>query len=347
MTHSGWLVAAVSIVLAASPQAAKADPKIINDPSRLDWNYYGNYSIKPLPGVDIPGKGAVEVKVDRGAKLYDAGANIPIGPITKGHDYVIRIWVRTVSSNAKDGKGKILVRFFRNEDPYPGFGDTLIDIGTEWQAYEVHARADQSIPRDAGVGLQLAGAKQVLQIGQAMVAEDATTLANQPTKAVAEDPLPPAIVGKGTLLNDPTNRRWVAYGDTLTTFATTTDVYTRHATIMRVSAAGKNGYDAGLNAPIRDAIKKGDKLIVAILARSKSADTSDGIGMVQLHLQQNQAPYPGWGEAGIKLTPNWRLYQWETVSEMDLPAGQGELAIHAGLAKQEIEVGPVYLIRKP
>jgi hypothetical protein len=30
---------------------------------------------------------------------------------------------------------------------------------------------------------------------------------------------------------------------------------------------------------------------------------------------------------------------------MDLPANQGEVAIHAGLAKQEVEIGPVYVIR--
>lgn len=344
MRHFSMLAGIAVTVAAAQP--AMADPKIINDPTRLDWDYYGSYSIKPIPGVAIPGQGAVEVKVDKGQNRYDAGANIPIGPISKGQDYVVRIWARTLSSSAKDGKGKILVRFFQNQDPYPGFGDTMIDIGPDWQTYEVHARADRSIPTGGAVGLQLAGAKQVLQLGEATVAEGVTTLTNQPAK-VAPDPLPPGIAGKGTLLNDPTNRRWVAYGKTLTTFATTTDVYTRQATIMMVSAPGQNGYDAGLNAPIRDTIKKGDKLIVAVLARSKSAATSDGIGLIQLHLQSNNPPYPGYGEAGIKLAPNWRLYQWQTTSEMDLPAGQGEVAIHAGLTKQEIEIGPVYVIRVP
>lgn len=347
MAQFPWLAAAISVAFAVLPSPALADPKIINDPARLDWDYYGSYSIKPIPGVAIPGKGAVEVKVDKGQNLYDAGANIPIGPITKDKDYVVQLWARTISTASKDGKGKILVRFFRNKEPYPGFGDTMVDIGTDWQAYEVHARADQSIADAAAVGLQFAGAKQVIQVGQATVAEGVVTLANQPAKATAADPLPPGITGKGTLLNDPLNRRWVAYGKTLTTFNTTTDVYTRKGTLMMVSAAGDNGYDAGLNVPIRDAIAKGDKLIIAVLARSKSASTSDGIGLIQLHLQTNQPPYPGFGNAGIKLAPNWRLYQWPVTSEMDLPAGQGEVAIHAGLTKQEIEIGPVYVIRLP
>ncbi len=335
------------LALAISAAAARAaDPVVINDPTRLDWDYYGSgYALLPIREAAIPGGGAaVQVTVDKGAQPHAAGANIPVGPIVEGRDYVIRFWARTMSSNAAGGKGRVLVRFFRNQQPYAGFGDTLVEIGHDWRTYEVSGRATQSIRESAAVGFQLAGAKQVIQIGQAVVAEGATTLGNRRFGSSDPDPLPTQIAGKGVLLNDPLNREWVTYGKTLTSTATATDVHTRKAMLMRVASAGSNSWDAGTNVPIRDAIKDGDKIIVAVLARTRS---TDGKGNIRLRLQSNQQPYPGFGQQDVALAPNWRLYQWRVDSEMDLPAGHGEVAIHAGLAAQDVEIGPVYVLRLP
>lgn len=346
-----WSLVAGALALVSASATASADVKIINDPTRLDWDYYGRgYKLKPIRDPAIPGGGAaVEINVRKGANPYEAGTNIPIGPITKGRDYVLRIWARTVSASTKDKQGRILVRFFRNADPYPGFGDTTLLIGPEWKAYEVSARASMDIKETAGVGLQLADATQIIQVGQAVVAEGATTLAHigQPPSTGTGDPIPPQIASKGELINDPLNRNWVFYGAPQTNAATTTDVYTRRGVLLSVASAGSNSWDAGTNVPIAKPIKSGDRLIVAMLARAKSAATEDGLGLVQLRIQSNQAPYNGFGAGQIKLTSNWRLYQWQTTSEMDLPANGAEVAIHTGLAKQEVEIGPVYVIRQP
>lgn len=342
------IVAALAAALALGstmPLAAQGEPKVINDPTRLDWDYYGSgYKLKPIRDAAIPGGGAaVEIEVQQGRNPYDAGANVPIGAITEGRDYVVRFWARTLKSSGKSGKGRILVRFFRNRDPYPGFGDTLVEVGPDWRTYEVSGRATVTIADGAAVAMQLAGATQTIQIGQTVVAEGTTTLANRRFGTTEPDPLPPQIAAKGMLLNDPLNRQWVTYGKALTTAATVTDVYTRKALAMTVTAAGSNSWDAGVNVPIRDSIAKGDRLIVAVLARSRTVAP----GAILLRLQSNQVPYPGFGQQDVALNANWRLYQWKVTSEMDLPAGQGEVAIHAGLAKQEVEIGPVYVIREP
>jgi hypothetical protein len=343
-----WVIAFAALALMQAPVAqAQSAPRVINDPASLDWLYYGSdYTVKPLTGIPISGGAAVEVKVRRGSQPYAAGTNILLtSPIVKGRDYAVRFWARTIKSSASDGQGKIVVRFFRNEEPYNGFGDTTLTIGPEWKTYEVAARATMDIPANAGVGLQLASLSQTLQLGQAHVVEGSMTVTNNAVKAATSDPLPPQLQGKGELLNVPTNRQWVTYGKSQTSQATTTDVYTRQATLLTVSQAGKEPYDAGANAPIAGAIRKGDSLLVAVLARAKSAETLNGTGLVSLRLQSNKAPYEGWGEEAIHLAPGWKLFQWRTTATMDLPANGGEVAVHTGLAKQQVEIGPVYVIR--
>ncbi len=348
---------ALSIIVAGSSTSAqvqtrdaRADLKILNDPTSLDWEYYGSgYKLKPIRDPSFPGGGAaVQIDVEKGHDPFTAGANVHLtGPIVAGRDYVVRFWARSLSAKSRDGRGQIVVRFFRNSDPYPGFGDTVVEIGPDWRSYEVTGRARIDVPADqAAVGMQLASVAQVLQIGQTVVAEG-TTLEGRPLAIAAPDPLPPQLAGKGELLNDPVNRNWVVYGKLLTSSPTTTDVYTRKAMLLSVSAAGEDSWDAGVNAPVRAAIAKGDNLLVAVLARSRSAATSDGQGWIRLRLQSNQPPYDGFGAQDLKLAPNWRLYQWHVQSEMDLPANIGEVAIHAGMAKQEVEIGPVYVLRLP
>ena len=344
------LAAAATMTFGAYSSASRAGPaanvQIINDPTSLDWEYYGaGYKLKPIRDPSIPGGGAaVQVDVQKGHDPYSAGANIHLkAPIVAGRDYVVRFWARTLSAKSDDGKGRIIVRFQRNADPYPGFGETTVTIGPDWQSYEVTGRATINSPvEQAVVGIQMASVGQIFQIGQTIVAEGPTTLVGGAPAAAASDPLPPGIEGRGELLNDPLNRNWVFYGKLLKTTPTKTSVYTRAATLMSVSGVGVNSYDAGANVPIHGAIANGDDLIVGVLARTQSAD---GQGTIRLRLQSNQPPYDGFGAQDVKLAPNWRLYQWHVISQMDLPADEGEVAIHAGMAKQDVEIGPVYVIR--
>lgn len=345
------LGAGLLLLTLGTPLSAQspATGTIINDPSGLDWDYYGsNYKLKPIRDPSFPGGGAaVEIDVEKGEHPYAAGANIQLsGPIVAGRDYTVRFWARTLSTTSPDGKGRVVVRFMKNAEPYPGFGETVIVIGADWTAYEVTAKADQNISSQGAVALQLASVKQRIQIGQAIVAEGRTIAATK-VSASAESIMPPQLAGKGELLNDPLNRNWVVYGKFQTATPTSTDVYTRRAVLLSVSAAGTNSWDAGVNAPIREAIAEGDVLRVSLLARSSSAATGDGQGLVRLRVQSNRPPYDGFGAQEVKLGPSWKLIQWRIQAAMDLPAGRGEIAIHTGLAKQDVEIGPVYVIREP
>lgn len=327
---------------------------LINDPSRMDWSFYGaEQKTRNVQDPSIPGGGAaVRVEVPRaGANIYDSGANVPIRRgIAVGRDVTVAFYARTVKSEAPGGKGKIGVRFQQNAAPYAGFGDTVLDIGSEWALYEVTARSDKALPTgQAVVGLQLAGAKQVIEIGQVIVVEGATSIrtTKRVETAAAPDPeLPPQLKDKGRMLNDPANRDWGFYGAAQTSKATVTNVYGRVGTLFSVANAGAAPYASGASVALNEEIKEGDVLLVAVLARTLSAATPDGQGMLSVRIQKNVAPYDGFLDKPVQVGPNWRLYQFRTQAPMDIAKGGGQLSIHTGAAQQEIEIGPVYVIRE-
>ena len=341
----------------ATPELQALDDSLpgtlINDPSALNWSTFGTImKSKIVKSAEIPGGGAAMqfTLQSLGVAAYDAGANVPIRtPLRTKGDYVAAFWARTVKSDAPDGKGRISVRFQQNVAPYAGFGDTVLTIGSEWQLYEVPATADRDVPKGQAVlGLQLAGARQTIEVGQVIIVEGAKSIRQATaTAAPAADPeLPPQLVGKGDLLNDPANREWLLYGDKQVAKATTTNVYGRVATLLTVSAAGANAYDAGAAVPLRDAIAKGDRLRIAVLARTVSASTPDGQGKLAVRVQQNSAPYDGFADNMLTVGPNWRLYQIGTTASLALAAGTGQLALHTAGAAQAIEIGPVYVLRE-
>lgn len=357
-------VAALATLLPAHAQQSQPTPELqalddalpgtlINDPSRMDWSFYGaDQKTKNVKDPAIPGGGAaVQVTVARaGANPYSSGANVPIrGGIAAGRDYTVAFYARTVKSEAIGGKGQIGVRFQQNATPYTGFGDKALEIGSEWALYEVTARSSKAISGPIVVGLQLAGAKQVIEIGQIIVVEGATSIrtTKRVETAAAPDPeLPPQLKGKGKLLNDPAKRDWGFYGAGQSTKATVTNVYGRVGTLISVANVGTAPHNSGANIALNDEIKEGDVLLVAVLARTLSAATADGQGMLSVRIQKNSAPYSGFLDKQVQVGPNWRLCQFRTQAPLGLANGTAQLAIHTAAARQEVEIGSVYVIRE-
>lgn len=326
---------------------------LINDPASLEWATFGGImQSRVVKSSDIPGGGAAVqfVLKQLGVTAYDAGANVTLrAGLSRGEDYVAAFWARTLKSDAPDGKGRIGVRFQQGVPPYGGFGDTTLTVGPEWQLYEVSAKGDRDVPRgQANLSFQLSGARQTIEIGQTIVVEGATSIRRAMTAAApaADADLPPQLAGKGELLNDPADRGWGLYGTTQTTKATTTNVYGRVATLMTVSSAGAQPFDAGASVPLTGAIAAGDRLRIAVLARTVSASTPDGQGRLGVRVQRGSAPYDGFADNVLTIGPTWRLYQIGTTATMSLAAGSAQLALHTAGAAQSIEVGPVYVLRE-
>ncbi|MDG6079254.1 hypothetical protein E3U23_08615 [Erythrobacter litoralis] len=153
---------------------------LVNDPSSLEWTSYGPALKRSVNAqAEVPNGGvALTFEVTRAGDPWSAGANIPlIADIEEGRRYTIGFWARAVSSEAPDGKGMVQVRFQRDREPYPGFGDTTVSVGPDWQFHEVSAVADADIPRkDALAVMQFGSAVQTLEIGQAIVVADAASI---------------------------------------------------------------------------------------------------------------------------------------------------------------------------
>lgn len=146
---------------------------LINDPTVVDWVVYGN-SKKPkqVAAPETPGQFAMQLKVvKKGTQKYDMGVNIPIRTgITSGNMITVAFWARAVKADTADGNGIVGVRINENKEPYDGFGDQGMKIGSEWKLYEAKMRATMTVAAGQAVaGFQLAGAKQTIEIGQVYI----------------------------------------------------------------------------------------------------------------------------------------------------------------------------------
>ncbi len=364
MQKSAYAAAVVALMLASSSAFAQQPTAelqalddalpgtLINDPSRLDWAVFGpGEAHKTVKAADIPGGGAaLQITVPRAAKtLFEIGTNAPIAAAIKpGQQITVAFYARTVTSATADGKGIVGVRIQQNSEPYPGFGDTTLAIGSTWELYEVTATANKSIAKGQGVvGFQLSGAKQTIEMGQMIVVEGAASIKSR--AATVSTPAPimvPQLQGKGTLINDPANQAWGFYGPAGTPKPVPAKGMPGGSALQFIiPAAGAKPYDSGASVPIGQAIAKGDVVTVAFLARTLSAFTPDGLGKIAVRVQQNRAPdYPGFGDNMISVGPNWKLYQLRTQAKLDVAKGDGVVSLQLAAAQQSLEIGPVYVL---
>jgi hypothetical protein len=366
------LLIGAALLCSTSPLAAQLSPglaafneqvpgDLINDPTRIDWDSYGEqYETRGRASADIPGGGAArifDIKA-RGENPYAVAANIPLlAQIEAGEQVTVGFYARRVTTERSDGKGVINVRFQENAPPYGGFGETPVLIGAEWDWYEVSARADRQIRRaDAIVSLQLAGARQQIEVGQAIVVKGSASIAGT-SRAAAPPPQPsladPATIempdnlrSVGQLVNDPTSRDW-AHGGTAGSWQELDipEIWLQKATRFTAVQLGENRWDLSTAVPITTAISEGDQLRVAVIARTISAETDDGRGLIYARVQGRLPPYEGFGDKAFKVGDRWQMVNLPFTATRDYDAGDANVALHFAGARQNIEIGPVYVFK--
>ncbi len=340
-----------------SPELEALDAQLpgtlINDPTRLDWTPVGAVQARNIRAADIPGGGAATRYTVRqaGAHAYDIGVNIPVtAGIANGDVVTVGFYARTISSSAPGGMGLIGVRLQQDAAPWPGFLDRTVQVGNAWKWHEVSGTSRVTIANgQAVVQMQIAGAVQVIEIGQAIVVKGAPSIlaAAAPAAPVAS-PLPPTLVGVGTLLNNPDDRVWQGYGPAGSRQDTQDrNVFTGRATRFTVTAPGATPYAIGANVPITGPIAVGDRLTIAVAARTLSAETADGRGVVVIRVQGRNPPYDGFADNRLIVGPNWQLLRLTTTATKAFAAGDASFALHMASARQTVEIGPVYIIKMP
>jgi len=157
-----------------APSAA-AQPSIfdkaINTPG-IGWTPYGpNQTAKQVPAAGIPGGNAVQVKIAKaGANPWDSGVTYPtVKPIASGDTLVTMIFLR--APNAPEGQTvPIPVAMGGSEPPYPTITSEPLQVGSTWKRYFVTGVAGQAFAAGkANVSVQLAGAKQLVEVGPAFL----------------------------------------------------------------------------------------------------------------------------------------------------------------------------------
>jgi len=350
-----------------SPELQALDAKLpgtlINDPSRLDWATQGiGFKSRSVTDPAIPGGGAaVQFEIRKAdPKPYTIQAFVPLlSKIARGDAVTIGFYARALSAETADGKGVVNVRFQQNSDPWPGFGDAAVKVGSEWEWHEVSGISDIGVAKEvAVVALQLAGARQTIQIGQAIVVKGASAIvgAADPSRqtdaalaALAEAvELPPPLKDAGRLVNRPDVRGWGNSGPA-GSYAELDDktIWLGKATRFTVTEKGRNRWDVGTSIALREGIAAGDKLLIAIAAKTVSASTADGKALVGVRVQSSDPPHEGFADHLVAVGPNWQLIRLNTTATQAIAEGKAQIALHFAEAAQVVDVGPVYVFKVP
>jgi hypothetical protein len=347
-----------------SPELQALDAKLpgtlINDPSSLEWKTQGiGFKSKGVTDPAIPGGGAaVQFEIRKAdPKPYTIQAFVPLlSKIAKGDTVTIGFYARALSADTPDGNGTISVRFQQNSDPWPGFGDAQVKVGPEWEWHEVSGISNINVQKEvAVVALQIAGAKQTIQIGQAIVVKGASAIlgaadpSRQADAAIAAlteaIELPPPLKDAGRLVNRPDVRGWGNSGS----FTELDDktIWLGKATRFTVTQKGQNRWDVGTSIPLREGVAVGDKLLIAVAAKTVSASTADGKALVGVRVQSSEPPHDGFADHLVAVGPNWQLIRLNTVATQAIAEGKAQIALHFAEAAQVVDVGPVYVFKVP
>jgi hypothetical protein len=365
-------LAAGALVLPAaaqelSPELQALDEQLpgtlVNDPTRLDWETQGeDFRSKGFAEEGIPGGGAAREFVIRkaGPQPYSIQTYVPLlTDIEEGETLTVGFWARATDAKTDDGKGVLGVRFQQNADPWPGFGDTTVELGPEWEWHEVSAVATTDVQqRYAVVTLQLAGARQTVQIGQTIVVKGVPAIvgAAAPAPSVTDEALaslaaqmelpPPLRDELGRLANRPDRRGWGDSGPA-GSFAERDEpgIWLGKATRYTAAEKGANRWDVSTAIPLEEGIEVGDKLLIAIAARTESAATEDGNAVVGIRVQSSDPPHPGFADNLFKVGSNWQLVRLRTTATEAIPAGKATIALHFAEAPQAVDIGPVYVLK--
>ncbi len=337
---------------------AQLPGELVNDPSRMDWEGYGSdLSETAIVDETIPGGGvARRYQVRRASEfIYTAGLKIPLTEsVDRGDTITIGFYARTIEAATSDGRGVLRVRFQQDLEPYPGFGEETVTIGSDWEWYEVSADVEQKLRRKDGiVTLQFGRTRQIIEIGQAIVVSGAAKIADQGPVTVAaarieipELEMPDSLEGLGTLLNEPGQARW-KFGGSVGTFVNRDEpeIWMMKATRFSVSQDGTNLTDLAATIPLRQPIAEGDELLVAIAAKTISSGAADGKGVAASRIQGTFPPFESFASNRFKIGSNWQLIRIKTKAPRAYSAGGSELELYFAGSQQEIDLGPVYVIK--
>jgi hypothetical protein len=147
------------------------------------------------------------------------------------------------------------------------------------------------------------------------------------------------------VLNEP-SANWSVYGAGQT-HKGRKDPAVQGGGAIRVTIPAKptHAWDIGASVPIKGAIAKGDRLVLAFWARLAESG-SDRRTRIAGTIQQAAPPYAPALSGTVELTTEWKLVHIEGVAAGDHPAGSANIALTLGGAAHTIDLGPVFVLKQ-
>lgn len=164
------ITAAVLLAAFAVPSLAGDDiaSKIVNDPN-TGWSAYGPGASGTFYTDDTVQGGVAErlTIAATGANAWDAGASIAVAkPLKAGDVLLLAFWAKAETPPAGAATMDFLANIQNNAAPYNSLGSATVHVGAQWKMYFFVAVADKDYQAgQVGAQLQLAGARQVIDLG--------------------------------------------------------------------------------------------------------------------------------------------------------------------------------------
>ena len=153
-----------------------------------------------------------------------------------------------------------------------------------------------------------------------------------------------AQTAEPVVLNEP-SANWNVYGAGQT-HKGRKDAAVQGGGAVRVTIPAKpaNPWDIGASAPIKGAIAKGDRLVLAFWARLAEGG-ADGRTAISGSIQLGSPPYTPVITGQVELTGEWKLVHVEGIAPADYAAGAANVALTLGSAAHTIDLGPVFVLK--
>jgi hypothetical protein len=167
------VVMPVAAAMAQTPPAAGGSifDKAVNAPG-IGWSVYGpNQTARQVPAAEVPGGAAVRVQVNHaGAHPWDVGAGYPtIKPIAAGDTLLVMVYLRAPDAKP-DAGASVPIGAIEADPPFTSIAGETVKVGSGWKRYFAAGVASKAMaPGKARISLQLAGAKQVVEVGPAFL----------------------------------------------------------------------------------------------------------------------------------------------------------------------------------
>ena len=150
----------------------------------------------------------------------------------------------------------------------------------------------------------------------------------------------------GVLVSDPTRLDWESYGADMDRSVQMDDSIPGGGVALRfhVKRATEYIYTAGANVPLTKNVRRGDVITIGFYARALDVQTADGLGVLRVRFQQDQPPYPGFGEETLSIGKEWQWYEVTAEVEQTLRRQDGIVALQFGRTRQVLEIGQTIVV---